>query len=102
MNPEREQLKLKYKSLFDRLSQLLFEADPMDINYGSNTDEYDPEVGTILPRLESARSLEDVQAIVHEEFCRWFDPETAGSQEHYAAVSQQIWSEWCKFKSKPR
>ena len=102
MNPEREQLKRKYKSLFDRLSQLLFEADPAGINFESNTDEYDPEVGTILPRLESAKSAEDVQTIVHEEFCRWFEPETAGTRGHYAAVSQQIWSAWCNFKAEPK
>jgi hypothetical protein len=99
MNSEREQLKRKYKSLFDQLSKLLFEADPVGINFESNTDEYDPEVGTILPRLEGARSHEDVQAIVHEELCRWFEPETAGTIEHYAAVSEQIWSAWCNFKA---
>ncbi|OWQ45782.1 hypothetical protein CDL60_18150 [Roseateles noduli] len=98
MNAEREQLKQKCKPLFDQLAQLLFEADPMGINFESNTDEYDPEVGTILPRLEGAHSADDVQTIVHEEFCRWFGPEEAGTREQYAAVSQQIWSAWCDFK----
>ena len=70
MNYEREQLKRKYKTLFDRLSRLLFEADPVGINFEDNTDEYDPEVGTILPRLEGAKSIEDVQTILHQEFCK--------------------------------
>jgi len=100
MNPEREHLKRKYGSLFNRLSQLLFEADPVGINFESNTDEYDPEVGTILPRLEGARSADEVQTIVHEEFCRWFEPEIAGATERYVAVSQRIWSEWCNFTAK--
>jgi hypothetical protein len=95
MNAEREQLKNKYKSLFNQMAQLLFEADPIGINFESNTDEYDPEVGTILPRLEGAQSADDVQTIVHEEFCRWFGQDTAGTREHYAAMSQQIWSAWC-------
>ncbi len=102
MNPGHEKLKRKYKALFDRLSQVLFEADPVGINFESNTDEYDPEVGTILPRLQGAQSADDVQTIVHEEFCRWFGPETAGARECYAAVSQQVWSEWSNFKVGPQ
>ena len=101
MNAEREKLKREYKHLFERMSRLLFRADPVEINFENNADEYEPEVGTILPRLEGARSAEDVQTIVYEEFCRWFGPETAGNKEHYASVSQQIWNEWCKFKADP-
>jgi hypothetical protein len=98
MNPKRAQLKRKYKTLFDRLSKLLFEADPVGINFEDNTDEHEPEVGTILPRLESAKSVEDVQIIVHEAFSQWFESDSAGSREHYASISREVWSEWCKFK----
>jgi hypothetical protein len=28
-----------------------FRFDPVGLNFGANTDEYDPEVGTILPHL---------------------------------------------------
>ena len=48
-------MKRAYGPLFDEVSAILFEADPVRINFGNNfgnnTDEYDPETGTILPRL---------------------------------------------------
>jgi hypothetical protein len=81
MTPEREKPKKQYGLLFDNVTALLFQNDPMDINFGDNTDEYEPETGTILPRLADAETVDDVQTIVHEEFCRWFDEVEAGSRE---------------------
>jgi hypothetical protein len=75
----RKAIRLEYPELFDALSSLLFKVDPIGINFETNTDEYEPEVGTIIPRLKIARSEADVQMIVHEEFCRWFDRKTAGA-----------------------
>jgi hypothetical protein len=71
----------------------------MGINFEVNTDEYEPEVGTIIPRLSSAQSAEDVQAIICEEFSRWFHPVAIGPREKYAAVSAKIWTLWLKFGS---
>ena len=94
---ERDAIKREYGALFASISNALFEADPIGINFDDNTDEYDAETGTIIPRLGSAKSAEDVQAIVYEEFCRWFDPTTAGRREKYASVSTKIWELWCGF-----
>lgn len=94
---ERDAIKREYSTLFASISDALFEADPVGINFEVNTDEYEPEKGTIIPRLGSAKSAEDVQAIVHEELCRWFDPITAGSREKYASVAAKIWELWCAF-----
>jgi hypothetical protein len=94
---ERDAIKREYGTLFASVSAALFEADPVGINFDENTDEYDAETGTIIPRLGSAKSAEDVQAIVHEEFCRWFDPISAGPREKYASVAAEIWDLWCAF-----
>jgi hypothetical protein len=94
MNVEREQLKKQYGSLFETVTALLFQSDPMGINFSDNTDEYDPETGTILPRLAGAKSVDDVQTIVYEEFCRWFDPAGAGSRDAYREVCLKIWEAW--------
>jgi hypothetical protein len=99
MNSEHERIKCHYKPLFERVSKILFEADPIHINFVSNTDEYDPEVGTILPRLEGAHSQEDVRTIVFEEFCRWFGLHLARRTENYDPVAKRIWEEWCKYKA---
>lgn len=84
-------LKEKYGLLFSRISAALFEADPIGINFESNTDEYDPETATILPRLNDAGSVTEVETIIHEEFCRWFSLENAGSKEKYRSVARVIW-----------
>jgi hypothetical protein len=97
MTAERDALKRQYGKLFAAISQALFEADPIGINFEINTDEYEPEVGTIIPRLSSAQSAEDVQAIVYEEFCRWFHPVDAGPRDKYAAVSAKIWMLWLEY-----
>lgn len=94
---ERDAIKSQYGTLFASISAALFEADPVGINFDENTDEYEPEAGTIIPRLGSAMSAEDFQAIVYEEFCTWFSPIDAGPREKYASVSAKIWELWRTF-----
>ncbi len=91
---ERRQLRAEYGQLFDSIAALLFRHDPIGINFDENTDEYEPEVGTILPRLHDCRSAADVLRVVHGEFVRWFDSGTAGPQERYARIASEIWELW--------
>ena len=42
--------------LFAELRECFFKHDPIGINRESNQDEYDPEVGTIIPRLSGRHS----------------------------------------------
>ena len=91
-------LKAAYGALYTEVSRLLREADPIRlIAIGAPEDEYDVEVRTILPRLNEAKSPDDVQRIVHEEFAHWFGAETAGSAAQYTDVSNNIWEAWNKF-----
>jgi hypothetical protein len=89
-------VKAEFGELFQEVSEILFRCDPMHINYGFNTDEYEPEVGTILPRLKDCRSVRDVQKVVYEEFEQWFG--IPGEPEKYRQLSQEIWSAWQRFK----
>src|SRR5215475_8865872 len=89
------------EQLFDSIAAALFEADPIHINFETNTDEYEPEAETILPRLHSATTVDDVERIVHEEFCRWFDAGLAGPRENYRPVAETIWNLWRAFKQGP-
>ena len=77
--------------LLRSIGELLFQDDPIGINFGHNTDEYHPEAETILKRLPSAQSEEDVAQIVYEEFVHWFDESTAGDAERYRPVAADIW-----------
>jgi hypothetical protein len=110
MNPEevarhradRARLKREHQALFEEVSALFFRFDPVGLNFETNADEYDPEVGTILPRLRECRSPDDAQRVVHEEFTRWFTAETAGSAERYQAVSVALWGLWQRHHSRGR
>ena len=93
---ERRRLKAEYRKLFDSIAALLYRHDPIGINFDfdGNSDEYEPEAGTILPRLNSCRSADDVLQVVHEEFVRWFDSATAGPPEHYKKIASEVWQLW--------
>ncbi len=91
----QKSLKEAFGELYIQVSRLVREADPIGlIAIGTPKDEYDVEVGTILPRLREVTSARDVQRIVHEEFVHWFSAEIAGPPEIYATVSEEIWKTW--------
>jgi hypothetical protein len=91
---ERRQLRATYGSLFDSVAALLFRHDPIGINFDDNSDEYETEAGTILPRLTSCRSEADVLTVVYEKFVRWFGAGNAGSKERYQKIAAEIWHLW--------
>ena len=93
-------VKAEFGPLFQEVSAILFRHDPMHINAGFNSDEYDPEVGTILPRLKDCRSARDVQKVVYEEFEQWFG--IPGEREKYRLASLEIWSAWQRFENTKR
>jgi hypothetical protein len=91
---ERRRLRAEYGELFAAVAALLFRADPIGINFEDNRGEYEPETGTILPRLSTCGSADDVLRVVHEEFVRWFDADTAGASERYQHIASEIWQFW--------
>lgn len=99
MNKNHAIIKMKYATLYSELEEILFRYDPVGINFGDNTDEYDNEVNTILPRLKAASNKDDVLDIVHEELCRWFDVEVVGKKSRaiHKEIAAEIWSSWLKF-----
>jgi hypothetical protein len=96
---ERRRLKAEYRGLFDDVAAILFRHDPVGINFETNQDEYEPEVGTILPRLSTCHSAEDVRRVVCEEFARWFDVEIATPEERFTGIATEIWDCWKRFGS---
>jgi hypothetical protein len=93
---QRSQVKRKYASLFNEASALLFRHDPIGINFEDNTDEYDPELRTILPRLSRCYSSADARKVVFEEFSKWFGPEIAGDETRYDQIASELWLLWSK------
>ena len=96
---KRRELKTRYGDLFHEVAALLFRHDPVSINYETNNDEYEPEVGTILPRLKDCHSEADVCRVIHEEFGRWFGLD-CGTQQSYEPIAKEVWKLWQKFNGK--
>ena len=69
----------------------MFKHDPIGINFADNTDEYDAEAGTVIPRLSTCQSPEDVASVLHEEFQSWFGADTAGNLAAYRNLAAEIW-----------
>jgi hypothetical protein len=92
----RAAVQASYPRLFASLRRCLFEHDPIGINFESNTDEYDPEVGTIIARLKTCASEADVLEVVYEEFVNWFGEDTAGRKSKYKKVAKEIWALWMR------
>jgi hypothetical protein len=93
--------KKMFRDLRDAVSTAFRRHDPIGlIGQGAPLDEYDPEVGTVLPRLRSARSDAELRTILHEEFVRWFGAETAGHVEIYDAPAKEIWEYWLLIRAR--
>ena len=92
--PSKAQLKATYGTLYDRLVQLLYEADLAGISHFA-ADEYEPEVTTILPRLPQATCEAEVERIIREEFVSGFyEGIDRHNPERFAWAAQQIWQAW--------
>src|SRR5438094_247156 len=96
----RERLREMHVTLFERVSEILFEHDPIGINFESNTDEYEPEVGTILPRLKKCNSIEEARTVIHQEFVAWFGKDIAGPEQNYEEIAKDVWQAWVRFRGK--
>lgn len=88
----RKALRSKYGVLYDEVLRVLTKHDPIGIAELPN--EYEPEVDTILPRLEKARSALDVRRIVHEGFVKWFSVGLAGPETNFDEISGEVWKAW--------
>ncbi len=97
---QRQKLKQFYGDFYSATEALFFRHDPIGINFETNTDEYDPEVFTVLPRLSTCASPSDVQRVLHEEFTRWFGD--AGPLDRYAPIAVDLWQLWHDFNTKTR
>ena len=93
-NPLNKLARDHYGRLFDAVSALLFRYDPIGINFDTNSDEYDPEARTILPRLSECQSEADVVRVVVEEFHRWFGDDIRGDNVSYKLIAAEIWQLW--------
>lgn len=92
---ERAAKTAAYVELLTTVTEILHRHDPV-IGFAEDLpeDEYQPEAGTIIPRLRGATSVEDVQQIVHQELDRWFGPGLTGTPASVRGIAEEIWAAW--------
>ena len=89
----------RYQALVAAVERAVNEADPIGLlEIGAPTDEYSPEIGTIVPRIANAQRLDDVTDVLHEEFSRWFGAGAAGPRDAYEAPARRIWDALLEYR----
>ena len=84
--------KARYRFLVAAVERAINDADPIGLlKGGAPADEYSSEIGAIVPRVVNAQSVDEITAVLYEEFVRWFDDQTAGPRQAYEAPARQIW-----------
>ena len=84
-------MKRDYARLFQEVRAILNRYDLMRlIDLGAPDDEYEPEVGRILPRLRQAGDATDVAAIIQDVFMKQFEERQDGAE--VAAAAEDIWA----------
>lgn len=80
--------------LLRQVSRILFQHDPLGVDFESNTDEYDGEAELILMRLRANPSAPDVRTIVYQVFVELAGEKTAGAIGLYLNVARDVRMLW--------
>lgn len=92
-------METRYQALVTAVEHAINEADPIRLlEAGAPSNEYAPEIGTIIPRLANAHRPDDVTGVLHAEFLRWFGEGTAGPRRAYEAPARQIWDALLEYR----
>lgn len=93
----------RYDAFVSAVKVAIDSADPIGLlRIGTPSDEYEPEVGSIVPRVAKAADLPEVHRIIYEEFGRWFGVDTAGPLSAYEAPAREIWRALLLFRREGR
>jgi hypothetical protein len=93
---ERKKIERDAPLLFKRVVEILYKHDPMGIDYEVNSNEYEPEAGTIILRLETCSNAIETRKVIYEEFIRWFYDDV-GNESEYTEVAAEIWDVWSNY-----
>ncbi|HEY8293654.1 MAG TPA: hypothetical protein VIG44_14285 [Thermomicrobiales bacterium] len=87
-----------YGAFFNEIAGILYTHDFLGLaTSGCPEDEYEPETGTIIPRLHEANTQGELATVLEEEFSQWFDLKSPGPRERYAAVARDVWAAWRRY-----
>jgi hypothetical protein len=99
----RHLFRREYRPLRNAVAAVIARADPVNLlALGAPGDEYDGEVGAILPQLPRAGSEADVLTIIRGEFVRRFGEDVAGPPERYNEAAAAVWLALLETRQPPR
>ncbi|MBI2934088.1 MAG: hypothetical protein HYY29_00805, partial [Chloroflexi bacterium] len=92
MDDQKRKLECEYGRLYDEIVRILYRHDPIGIGMATDgpPNEYEPEAGSIIPRLKGVSTVAELSAILREEFIWWFDQDLAGPMETYVPIAEEI------------
>lgn len=87
----------QHPQLLQSISSILYNCDPMCLNFDCNGDEYDPEAISIIYELQDAKSAKDVANIVIGQFQEWFGEDLSPfkANDKFIRMCRSIWMAWC-------
>ena len=79
--------------------KLINRHDPIGlIAKGGPSDEYDYQQAAIMRKLPACKSIDRLQAMMHDEFSHWFHAENVGSPEKYRQPAIDLFRLYQEFK----
>ena len=91
-NINTDSVKTLYGDKFLKLRSIVNKYDPVGlISSGAPQDEYEPEVTTIITKLNSNLSENEVYDLVFNEFDFWFGGSTTGPKSSYKSLSKDVY-----------
>jgi hypothetical protein len=90
--------KEEMKPLIQEVSSILFECDPMCLDFGTRSGKYDFVADTVVLFLKYKETIDDViEAIISSIKC-WFSSDLSDykTNDKFISMSQRIWTAWMK------
>jgi hypothetical protein len=77
--------------IFNSICEILFQCDPVGLNFDENIDEYEGEAILIEKELNKIKNINDLSEIINSIFTQQFT-EKIGSENKYKQVVNEIWN----------
>jgi hypothetical protein len=88
--------------LVQEVSSILFECDPMCVEFGTNSDEYDLVADTVVLLLKHKETVDDVIGVIIASIKQWFSSDLSNykTNDKFISMSKRIWTVWSGYQNK--
>jgi hypothetical protein len=84
--------RIAMKNIQLKLESIMFEYDPLNINFGFNTNEYHIEVVDIIAYLDNATDIDEFTFTIwfYDLLCHYFDESLLDDLDTYAKLTKSL------------